>query len=71
MTFQQFLEFCKTCSDIDEIYDTIHFNKGLYNAVYDEGKFLGVVFGDDTPEPMRASLEAIGEFHNIPVLSNW
>lgn len=71
MTLQQFIEFCKTCDDTDEIYETYYKDQALTDAIYDEGERLGVVFGDDIPEPMRASLEAIGIHYGVAVLENW
>lgn len=71
MTLQQFIEFCKTCNDKDEIYETYYPDSELCDQIYAEGERLGVVFGDDIPEPMRASLEVIGLHYGVQILADW
>lgn len=70
MKFQQFLEFCKSCSSTDVIYDTYYDDRALTEAIYAEARRLGVDL-HATPEPMRASLIAIGSQYGIQVLIDW
>lgn len=74
MTLQQFIEFCKGLSDTAEnrenIYEMYFCDSALNEAIYAEAVRLGVDH-DATPEPMRASLEAIGLHYGVQVLADW
>ncbi len=43
----------------------------LYSAIYEEGCRLDSSIDDDTCEPFRASMIAIGEHHKIQGLIDW
>jgi len=74
MPLQQFINVCRNLTDTDanrdSIYEMYDNDSALNDAIYAEAANLGVDHAA-TPEPMRASLNAIGSHHGVSVLANW
>ncbi len=77
MNFAQFLDVCRADPKLD-VYEFLEANdppQGRYcgklrEAIYDEGVRLGIAL-ECTPEPFRASANAIGEHYNIQCLKDY
>lgn len=70
MELADFVEFCRNTSDKDQIYELYNNDAALCEDIYAQAAALGVEL-QDTPEPMRASLEAIGLHYAVQVLADW
>lgn len=75
MKLQEFIEFCKplpnTMDDRERVYLVYYDDKELCEEIYAEAEGRLGVNLEETPEPMRASLEAIGLHYGVEILADW